>query len=316
VLEALKAPEALEKVSSAESRWDERIARARELAVEYSPAAQILTFYADLAEYQQSLILFSSRSHETGSPLTRDFIETVDLDGASAAVPDFLVWLRGMAPALLARAAAATARLQRQEWRQLMCRCLTQPDPTNFETTPREADDTTMFVVEAVLQPFAEAAALEWRADGHLKVAQVFRPAFAMSATGVRASRCPICSGRPAVGILREEGHGARRTLLCALCLNEWEFPRVVCPACDEQRFDALPVYTAEMFAHVRINACDSCKRYLKTVDLTKNGLAVPLVDDLASVPLDLWAHEQGYRRLRTNLLRTADVPDIRSVRL
>ena len=82
----------------------------------------------------------------------------------------------------------------------------------------------------------------------------------------------------------------------------------MVCPACDEQRFDALPVYTADAFSHVRIDACDSCKRYLKTVDLTKNGLAVPLVDDLASVALDLWAHEQGYRRLRTNLLRTAEV--------
>ena len=40
------------------SRWDERIARARELAAEYSSAAEILTFYAGLAEYQRSLILF------------------------------------------------------------------------------------------------------------------------------------------------------------------------------------------------------------------------------------------------------------------
>ena len=37
------------------SRWDERIARARELAAEYSSAAEILTFYAALAEYQRSL---------------------------------------------------------------------------------------------------------------------------------------------------------------------------------------------------------------------------------------------------------------------
>ena len=92
--------------------------------------------------------------------------------------------------------------------------------------------------------------------------------------------------------------------LTCGLCLSEWEFLRVVCPACEEQRFDALPVYTSETFPHVRIEACDSCRCYLKTIDLTRNGLAVPLVDDLATVPLDLWAREQGYRRSRENLLR------------
>jgi formate dehydrogenase maturation protein FdhE len=38
-------------------------------------------------------------------------------------------------------------------------------------------------------------------------------------------------------------------------------------------------------------------------VDLTKNGLAVPVVDELATIPMNLWAHEHGYVKLRTNLL-------------
>jgi formate dehydrogenase maturation protein FdhE len=38
-------------------------------------------------------------------------------------------------------------------------------------------------------------------------------------------------------------------------------------------------------------------------VDLTKNGLAVPLIDELASVPLNLWARENGYTKLQLNLL-------------
>jgi FdhE protein len=54
----------------------------------------------------------------------------------------------------------------------------------------------------------------------------------------------------------------------------------------------------------VRIEACDTCRTYLKTVDLSKDGLAVPLVDDLASLPLDLWARAEGYARLKANLLR------------
>ena len=87
---------------------------------------------------------------------------------------------------------------------------------------------------------------------------------------------------------------------LCALCLHEWECLRIVCPACGEQDFDKLPVYTAEQFAHVRIDACDRCQHYIKTIDLTRDGLAVPCVDDIASVSLDLWAREHGYTRIKT----------------
>ena len=90
---------------------------------------------------------------------------------------------------------------------------------------------------------------------------------------------------------------------MCALCLHEWECLRLVCPACGEQEFDKLPVYTAEQFAHVRIDACDRCQHYIKTIDLTKDGLAVPCVDDIASVSLDLWARERGYTRMKGNVL-------------
>ena len=61
-----------------------------------------------------------------------------------------------------------------------------------------------------------------------------------------RQARCPFCNALPVVGVLREAGHGAKRTLVCALCLVEREYLRVVCPSCGEQQFDALPVYTAD----------------------------------------------------------------------
>jgi formate dehydrogenase maturation protein FdhE len=39
----------------------------------------------------------------------------------------------------------------------------------------------------------------------------------------------------------------------------------------------------------------------IKTIDLTKDGLAVPC-DDIASVSLDLWARERGYTRIKNNI--------------
>ena len=82
-----------------------------------------------------------------------------------------------------------------------------------------------------------------------------------------------------------------------------WRVPRLTCPQCGETEADKRPVHTAESIAHVRIDACTTCSRYVKTVDLRKDGTAVPLVDELAAVELDIWAQEQGLTKLRANVL-------------
>ncbi len=114
---------------------------------------------------------------------------------------------------------------------------------------------------------------------------------------------CPFCGRRPGVGVLRPLGDGGQRSLVCSLCLGEWEFRRIVCPGCGEEDHAKLPVYTAEQFEHVRVECCDSCRQYIKTVDLTRNGLADPVVDEIASIPLDLWAQQRGYAKLQVNLM-------------
>ena len=91
--------------------------------------------------------------------------------------------------------------------------------------------------------------------------------------------------------------------MICSFCVGEWEFRRIVCAACGEEDPDKLPVFTAGDFDYIRLECCDTCKTYLKTVDLTKNGRAEPIVDELASGPLDLWARERGYAKLQANLL-------------
>jgi FdhE protein len=53
----------------------------------------------------------------------------------------------------------------------------------------------------------------------------------------------------------------------------------------------------------VRVESCDTCRHYIKTIDLTKDGRAVPVVDELAAIPLSLWASENGYTKVSPNLL-------------
>ncbi|HKE29263.1 MAG TPA: formate dehydrogenase accessory protein FdhE [Bryobacteraceae bacterium] len=113
---------------------------------------------------------------------------------------------------------------------------------------------------------------------------------------------CPFCFEKPLVAVLRPEGDGGRRTLLCGRCFTEWDFRRLLCPNCGEEDRDKLPVYTAPEFPHIRVESCDTCRYYIKAVDLTRDGNAVPEVDEIAALPLDLWAIEQGYQKLAPNL--------------
>ena len=83
---------------------------------------------------------------------------------------------------------------------------------------------------------------------------------------------------------------------------TEWEFRRLLCPNCGEENHQNLPVYTVEEYPHILIEACDTCRVYLKAIDLTRDGLAVPEVDELASIAVDLWAKEKGYTKLQANL--------------
>jgi FdhE protein len=109
---------------------------------------------------------------------------------------------------------------------------------------------------------------------------------------------------RPLASVLREDKQAdtVRRSLLCSLCGAEWGFPRVLCPACREERPDKLPRYTAQEIPWMRVEACDTCGKYLKSVDLTQNWEAEPLVDELASTPLDVIAREHGYTKIAPNL--------------
>ena len=97
-------------------------------------------------------------------------------------------------------------------------------------------------------------------------------------------------------------GEGALRMLHCALCAFVWQVGRIRCPSCGEEDPEKLPSFTAPQHLGVRIEACESCKTYVKSIDLTLDARRVPEIDELLSLSMDLWATEQGYARLEPGL--------------
>jgi FdhE protein len=76
-----------------------------------------------------------------------------------------------------------------------------------------------------------------------------------------------------------------------------------VCANCCEERPQNVGYFQSPEYEHVRVEACDTCRHYVKSVDLTRLGFAVPVVDDVASAALDVWARDQGYTKVELNLL-------------
>jgi len=246
--------------------WQRRIERAAELADIYPAAGELLKFYSRIAAFQESV--FEGLRHSGGTELTSVARHLPDL---CAIVETYgTAELAGVGRELSGKGIDVCEASLRIQW-----------EGESVETP----DDAEKFFSRALLQPYAEYLASRGEAprDGE--------------------GSCPFCAAKPVVGVLRPEGDGGRRSLVCSLCATEWAYRRIVCPNCGEADKNKLPIFKAEGIDHVRIEACDSCRCYLKSVDLTLNGLAVPVVDELATVALNVWAEESGYTKLEANLL-------------
>jgi formate dehydrogenase accessory protein FdhE len=283
-----------------DAKWDRRIRRATELTSAYPFAAEGLRFYVLVATFQKSLY---SEIHKAlvDSPKTssdRPLRDELDLFLLLPHFAGFLSLIRQIAPAPLAQSAANLAQRGTAGWQHVV---------EGF--WHGDAELTASAADARLLQ------AADWRAVTYSDrvLAWIFLQPYAeyladhreISTVDGAPSTCPLCGGKPIVGVLRSEGDGAKKSLICMLCAHEWAFRRIYCPACGEEREPQMAYYSAPEIAHVRVDVCDSCHTYLKSIDLTKTGLAVAVVDDLATIPLDLWAREHGYEKLQLNLLGT-----------
>ena len=118
---------------------------------------------------------------------------------------------------------------------------------------------------------------------------------------------CPSCGGLPQLSYHSLSGEplvSGPRYLLCSRCSHSWIFSRMTCASCGESNGTRLPIYQeAERFPHARVDGCSTCRRYLLTFDLRRDSRAVPIVDELACLPLDLYARDQGLTKITPNLM-------------
>lgn len=110
---------------------------------------------------------------------------------------------------------------------------------------------------------------------------------------------CPICGS--AADVCRIDPDNMR-FLHCPTCDTQWGHHRLSCPTCNTDDVKKVNLLTLEDLKPWRVEVCDACGGYIKTLDQRHGGqLARPRVDlfleDARTLQLDVLAEEQGYRR-------------------
>lgn len=111
-------------------------------------------------------------------------------------------------------------------------------------------------------------------------------------------ARCPVCGAEPFMAEFDEED--GRRRLACGLCGTRWRFPRLECPFCGNKDHQMLGFLEVEGASHLaaacRVDVCEACRRYLKTLDRRRTPEPITLeLADCLTPELDEATLERGY---------------------
>lgn len=252
-----------------DTRWADRRRRGEELGTRYPFAAEVLHLHAALLDVQERAFSLAPPLHD---------LDAVAAHTAATVVPEVVEATEAAGPELLAehaRVRLAGGGLDRlvRDW-----------------LAGEEQSPVDRYLARAAATPVLEAAGEALPAPSR-----------------VDSRHCPHCGGPPQLAMIEpgaEALSGSRRRLLCARCLAAWTYPRMVCAGCGETRSDRLPIYEeGDWIPHARVDGCESCRRYLISIDLRRDTAAVPCVDELAAMPLALHAESLGLTKITPNLM-------------
>jgi len=114
-----------------------------------------------------------------------------------------------------------------------------------------------------------------------------------------RQSRCPLCGSPPALNLLK--GEVGKRYCLCSYCSYQWRIDRLSCANCGSSEQDTLSYFCGEDEEAHRIDLCDACNQYIKTIDYRILEESDPFLEDIATFHLDVLAVQKGYTRAVPN---------------
>ena len=246
--------------------------------------APYLRFVAGLTQAQAALLPHlpdltpiaddvAERAAAHGMPLI-DRARLIDDNVLAETIARFLAAIGPIAMPAVAAAAVARLRSETAARRQHLSNALE-------DAVAGDAIAEHIFIAAALQLHAARLAAL--------LPPKILRPV----GTGI----CPACGGAPVASVLvdRPAAHNARYCV-CATCATQWNTVRVSCVLCGST--DGIAYYHIEgRDDGISAETCESCRGYVKLLSQVEYPNLDPVVDDVASLALDLELQDAGWRR-------------------
>jgi len=106
---------------------------------------------------------------------------------------------------------------------------------------------------------------------------------------------CPVCGSAPEFSLFEENG---KRFLICSFCNHKWASKRIYCPFCENTDHKSLHYFDIEDEEEYRVDVCDQCKKYIKTIDTKKTTrLIYPQLEYVSTPHIDIKIEEMGFRK-------------------
>ena len=145
--------------------------------------------------------------------------------------------------------------------------------------------DVFLFLIQTSIRPSVEAGVKQLRSD--------------LDPETWLKGYCPLCGSLPTLSLLKEAA--GKRYLLCSYCGYQWRMDRISCPFCKNKDQESLHYFFGEGEETHRIDLCDKCHQYIKTIDTRDLQASDPVLEDLATPHLDILASQKGYKRPAPN---------------
>lgn len=106
---------------------------------------------------------------------------------------------------------------------------------------------------------------------------------------------CPVCGSAPEISLFEENG---KRFLICGFCNYKWASKRIYCPFCENTDHKSLRYFGIENEEEYRVDVCDKCKKYIKTIDIKKTTRTIyPQLEYLCTPHIDIKIEEKGFKK-------------------
>ncbi len=266
--------------------WSKRLARTIELQSLIPHSKEILDFYRNLLPIQNQIAHTFSESSYSSNLFSEDRqspclqISHFDVEYLTRSFDYFLETIQEIGTDIMIKSVTTLLNKPRSSRTKLL--------GTALETNFSENVDLSLFLrgfFEPIYVTLAQAS--DCQRNERL------------------TNKCFFCGSKPALSLIRDlPGYQGARHLVCSMCATEWRFPRLTCSNCNENDSKNLELHISDDLDHLRIEACKSCGCYIKNLDLRQSAKSVPIVDEIASLELDLWANRQGLTKPWPNLLQ------------